>query len=210
MRRTTGVHADAPRFLEARTAARFGRGKCISISLAAVSVLLLLCDSCGPPAGTGDPGNHRLDQLRDDPVFASLPLGARLQGPVEKIPAKWRDNGPFEPSGWNGPAVKVTFVDAQPPSTVFAFYAAQATAAGWVGNGNMKDGYPEAWTKTFSGGWQGWLSLTDMSGATHKAGQAHVFVLNAAAPPILSALLSPCQGGAERRGCQRQSLGSRA
>lgn len=165
-------------------AADFRGGKGIPISLTAVSVLLFLCAACGPHPGTGDPGNHRLDQLREDPVFGSLPPGAQQRGQVEKIPAKWIDNGLFEPSGWSGPAVRRTFVDADPPSTVFAFYAAQAAAAGWVSNGNQRYGYPQAWTKAFAGGWQASLGLTDMSGGTRKPASVHVFVLNAAAPAI--------------------------
>lgn len=167
-----------------RTAANSRDINGVYIAAVALSLLLLLGGACGPSAGPGDPGNHRLSQLRADPVFALLPPGAQLSRPVQEIPAKWQDNGLFEPSGWNGPAVTMTLVDSDLPQTVFAFYAAQANGAGWVGNGNVRYGYPQAWTKTFPGEWMGGLSLIDISGTTAKPGEGHVFVLNASAPPV--------------------------
>ena len=155
-----------------------------ALLLGAITLVVICLEACGPAQGTGDPGDKRLNQLSADAIFASLPSGAQLIGHIEKTPAKWQDNGWFEPSGWNGPSVRLTFSDPRTPDTALAFYANLAIASGWVGNGNKKDGFAVDWTKKFSGGWQGSLGLIDMSTSSAKPGQAHTFVLNASGPAI--------------------------
>lgn len=161
------------------TASRFTGAFLALFALAALSLA-----ACGPTAGSGDPGNARLSQLSADPIFSALPGGAQPAGPMEKTPARWQDNGWFEPSSWNGPYVRVTFIESGSPQTALSFYAALAPASGWVSNGNRKDGYPIDWTKKFAGGWEGSLGLIDMSASSAKPGQAHRFVLNASGPAI--------------------------
>lgn len=152
--------------------------------LGALALIVLASAACGPPSGAGDPGDKRLNQLSADPIFGALPAGAQLEGHLEKTPAKWQDNGWFEPSSWNGPAVRITVIVPGPPDAALSFYADLAATSGWVGNGNEKDGNPVDWTKKFPGGWQGSLGLIDMSSSTAKPGQPHTFVLNASGPPI--------------------------
>ena len=154
--------------------------------LGVMTLLLAACSDVGngPTPGTGDPGNKRLNQLSTDPIFASLPPGAQQVGSMEKIAAKYRRPA-FEPAGWDGPAVKVTFSDAQPPESVFSFYTSNAVAAGWMPATNRNVlGFPETWNKTFPGKWLANLGLIDMSLRTAKPGEAHTYVLNAAAPAI--------------------------
>jgi len=149
-------------------------------------VLLAACqgNASGPPPGTGDPDNIRLNQLSADPVFASLPASAQQIGPVEKVPANYRSPA-FEPAGWDGPSVKVTFADGQPPESVFSFYTSSTTASGWMPSANRNAlGFPETWTKTFSGHWLASLGLIDVSPHPATPGKPHTYVLNAAAPPI--------------------------
>src|SRR5260370_38377061 len=45
-------------------------------------------------------------------------------------------------------------------------------------------GFPETWTKTFSGHWLASLGLIDVSPHPATPGKPHTYVLNAAAPPI--------------------------
>ena len=153
-----------------------------TVLVAAITLTIVTLAACGSSAAPGDPGNKRLDQLSADPIFAELPSGAELIGHMEKTPAKWQDNGWFEPSSWNGPAVRITFVDSDAPDAAFSFYANLATTSGWVSNGNTKDGYPVAWTKKFPSGWEGSLGLIDISSSRAKPGQAHTFILNASCP----------------------------
>lgn len=151
-----------------------------------VTLVLALAACAGdePPPGTGDPGNKRLNQLVADGVFATLPPDAHQSGPMQKTPAKYRTPA-FQPAGWDGPAVRVTFADSQPPDTVFSFYAASTVRAGWSPNTNRNTlGYPEDWTRTFPGGWSATLGLIDTSLSTQKPGEAHVYVLTASAPAI--------------------------
>ena len=150
----------------------------------AVVMLLAACSNVANGPGTGDPGNKRLNQLSTDPIFASLPPGAQQSGPMVKSPAKYRTPA-FQPAGWDGPAVKVTFADVQPPESVFLFYTANAVAAGWAPGSNRNVlGYPENWTKNFPGNWLASLGLIDMSASTARPGEAHTYVLNASAPAI--------------------------
>jgi hypothetical protein len=163
-----------------------GDGASQAIVLILIVLALAGCGRDGPPSGTGDPGNKRLEQLVADGVFATLPPDAHQSGPTKKTPAKYRTPA-FQPAGWDGPAVQVTFTDSQPPETVFSFYATSAVRAGWSPNPNRNSlGYTEVWTKTFPGSWSSTLGLIDMSSRTVKPGEAHVYVLTASAPAISS------------------------
>jgi hypothetical protein len=147
-------------------------------------LLSVACGGDGPPAGTGDPGNERLNQLASDSVFAALPPDARQSGLMVKIPAKYRTPA-YQPAGWDGPAVQFTFTDSQPPDTVFSFYVSSAVRAGWSANPNRNRlGYPEVWTKTFPAGWPATLGLIDQGVSPSKPGDGHAYVLTASAPAI--------------------------
>jgi hypothetical protein len=63
--------------------------------------LLVLVACGGPPPGTGDPSDRRLNQLASDPIFASLPPEAEKTGPMERTPAHHREPG-FEPGAGTG------------------------------------------------------------------------------------------------------------
>jgi hypothetical protein len=154
--------------------------------LVAIPLAGLILAACGgPQPGTGDPGNRRLAALRSDPAFAALPLSAKLARPAESVPARWRDNGMFEPSGWDGPAHIVRFTDTAGSDMVLAFYAKAAASAGWVPNGNRSRGYPVVWTKAFSGGWIGILGIVDLSGPSPAVRATRTFIVTASAPAVV-------------------------
>ena len=146
--------------------------------------LLVLVACGGPPAGTGDPGDRRLNQLVSDPIFATLPPEAEMTGPMERTRAQYREPG-FEPAGWDGPFVRVPFASSQPPASVFTYYKAEADADGWTSNGNRNLlGYPFDWQKRFPDGWQGSLGLLDLTSRDVTPGDRHEYVLTASAPAI--------------------------
>ena len=105
------------------------------------------CGISSPPPG-GDPGNKRLDELGNDRIFQVLPPGANVVGTIVRTPAQYRQPG-FDAGGWDGPAVALKFKSAQPPASVFTYYAHRATELGWIRTGNKNVlGYPEGLTKT--------------------------------------------------------------
>src|SRR5260370_11704883 len=116
------------------------------------------CAPAGSQPNAGDPGNHRLDQLSSDPVFAALPPGAVAKGPLTKAPARYRTPA-FQPPGWDGPAVTLTFTSPNPPASVFSFFQARADSAGWRPGNQNALGYPQTWTKTYPDGVHAVLSL---------------------------------------------------
>jgi hypothetical protein len=129
-------------------------GRIITISAIALIVVLLILVLThqvvfnGPLPGTGDPGNKRLNELANDPVFSALPPNASLSGPIIKTPAQYR-HSTFETSGWNGPSVEVIFVSKEPKAKIYQFYAAQAADTGWDAGNKNSDGYTRTWTKTY-------------------------------------------------------------
>jgi len=158
----------------------------VNAAIRLVAVALAGLAACGgPQPGTGDPGNRRLAALRSDPVFATLPLSAQLARPAESVPARWRDNGLFEPSGWDGPAYIVTFTDTTASDAIIAFYSTAATDAGWVPNGNRSRRFPVVWTKKFAGGWIGTLHIVDLSGPSPPVGAPRRFILTASGPAVV-------------------------
>ena len=152
--------------------------------LGIVTVVMVACGVGRPPEGAGDPDHLRLDQLSSDAIFTALPPGAQQSQPMKKSLATFRQPA-FEPAGWDGPAVSITFTSSQPPESVFSFFASTAVAFGWTAASNKNSlGYPEVWTKSFPGSWRGTLGLLDMSTRTAEAGGAHTYVLGAAGPAI--------------------------
>lgn len=137
----------------------------ILISIGAVvltTVLLFVLASQvvfnGPPVGSGDPGNKRLNELSADPVFVGLPTGAVLSGPIARTPAHYRQPA-FQTGGWDGPSVVVTFVSNQPASAIYQFYESQAADTGWHATSRGALGYIDTWTKTYSDNATAYLSL---------------------------------------------------
>jgi hypothetical protein len=136
----------------------------VAVVLTTALLLLVLAPQVvfnGPPTGTGDPGNKRLNELSADPVFASLPPGAHLSGPIARTPARYRQPG-FQTGGWDGPSVVVTFVSDQPASAIYQFYAARAADVGWHATAQGSLGYTDNWTKTYSDHATGYLSLDSL------------------------------------------------
>jgi hypothetical protein len=128
----------------------------------------------GPPPGTGDPGNKRLRELRNDPVFSHLPDGAHLKGSIVETPAHYRQPV-LEGGGWETPTVGVTFVDDQPPATIYQFYAAQAAATGWQVSHYNQLGYAYRWTKTYPDHANAWLILSNVENTSQGQGQTYEF-----------------------------------
>lgn len=141
------------------------------------------CGRAAPPQGSGDPGNRRLHQLSSDAVFAALPEGAARKGPPRKIPARYRTPA-FQPPGWDGPSVTLTFTSAKSPASVFAFFQASAEEAGWRPGNRNALGYPQTWTKTYSDGVPGRLSLIQTVRA--PGGGTGTYVLTASSPAALT------------------------
>ena len=137
----------------------------------------------GPQPGGGDPGNKRLHQLSSDPVFSSLPAGAVATGPLTMSPARYRAPA-FQPAGWDGPSVSLTFTSTQPPASVFSSFQASAASAGWIPANRNALGYPQTWTKTYPDGVPGNLSLIQTVRA--PTGGSGTYVLNASSPAASS------------------------
>jgi len=147
---------------------------------AALLGLMAGCSTNSPPPG-GDPGNTRLDQLRADPIFRSLPVGAHRTGPIVRTPARYFPPG-FSRGGWSGPAVTVTFTSTEPPASVFGYYATLAPSLGWVATGNTNVlHYPEGWKKHYPGDKVDSLSLIDLDIRNSTVGAVHTYVLNGSA-----------------------------
>lgn len=111
-----------------------------------------------PAPGSGDPGNARLHELRNDPVFVGLPGGAHVSGPIVQTLARYRPPG-FESGGWETPTVALTFTDEQPAATVYQFYAFQAAAAGWSASHDGQPGSVDRWVKMYPDHATAWLGL---------------------------------------------------
>jgi hypothetical protein len=134
----------------------------------------------GGPGASGDPGGHRLRELSDDRVFATLPTGATLSGPIIRTPANHKPL--LDGGGWSGPTIVVTFTSTTAPTDIFAFYDQQATAAGWKPNGKGALGVTDGWGKTFPDGANASLSLTDYPAAP---GTSPRYSLDAGIAPLL-------------------------
>jgi len=141
------------------------------------------CARTSPQPNAGDPGNHRLNQLSNDHVFAALPPGAVAKGPQTKTPARYRTPA-FQPPGWDGPSVTLTFTNPKPPAAVFSFFQASAASAGWHPANRNALGYPQTWTKTYPDGVHAVLSLIQTPRAP-AAGQ-RAYVLTASSPPAVT------------------------
>jgi hypothetical protein len=131
------------------------------------------------PAG-GDPGDVRLNLLAGEQVFASLPPGSRADGPIVRTPARYAGPG-FAGGGWHGPAVTMTFTNPGSPTSVFSYYQSRVVISGWAPTGNRNVlGYPQVWTKTYTGGSDAYLMLTHIDPRASGTGQTR-YVLNASA-----------------------------
>ena len=134
-----------------------------SLTVVCIAVLVLLVVTGqavinGPPPGTGDPGNKRLNELANDPVFSVIPPNASLSGPIIKKPAQFRQPA-FQTAGWDGPSVRLYFVSNEPKATIYQFYAALAADAGWQTGSKDSDGNVDSWTKTYSDNAKATLTL---------------------------------------------------
>jgi hypothetical protein len=151
--------------------------------LLGLAFIMTACLRAGSQPDAGDPGNRRLDQLAADRVFASLPAGAVAAGPLAEIPARYRTPA-FQPPGWDGPAVSLTFTSSRSPASVFSFFQARAASAGWSPANRNALGYPQTWTKTYPDGVRGDLSLIQT--VRVPEGGSATFVLNASCPPAVT------------------------
>lgn len=149
-------------------------GKIIAVLATVLIVALLLLILAkqvvfnGPPPGTGDPGNKRLNELANDAVFSILPPNAQLNGLVVKTPAQYRQPG-FQPPGWVGPSVEIMFTSSESKAAIYQFYATRAAETGWLASANRAtDGYIYSWTKTYSDSALASLILYGPDGGTYQ------------------------------------------
>jgi hypothetical protein len=138
-----------------------------------LAVGAVLACGCGTPSG-GDPGDKRLRELGDDPVFEALPAGA--SSPVLTRTRARYTQPAFSGGGWDGPGVVSTFGWSGPPRTVFRFFARRATAAGWHAASEGAFYVTDSWTKTYPDSAAATLLLTTRP-VTDDAG-AHTYSLS--------------------------------
>ena len=103
-----------------------------------------------------------------------------MVGTIARTPAQYRAPG-FDSGGWDGPAVTLKFMSAQPAASVFIYYAARTSKFGWVATKNNVLGYPQAWTKTYPGGVRGDLTLIDLELRSPTGRTPSTYVLSASA-----------------------------
>ncbi len=110
----------------------------------------------GPPLGTGDPGNIRLNRLAADPIFHTLPPGCHQDGKLQKTPARWR---PFYHT-WDGPAVTKDFICPDQSETEIADLINNiAIRSGWDLQGYNRN-IQDLWQKQLEGTIAECLSLS--------------------------------------------------
>lgn len=129
----------------------------------AACCLLAVCfvASCGGTPRNPWPPNA-LDMLSADPVFSALPGGAKLVQPIKKTAPHYRKPG-LDGGGWDGPAVIVRFSSPDPIDSVYGFYGARASGAGWKPTAAGARALTDRWTKTHAGGPSESLSLFDQT-----------------------------------------------
>jgi hypothetical protein len=115
------------------------------------------CSLSGKPSGGGDPGNRRLHQLADDPIFSVLPPGAG-RAEVKLTPARYEPVS-FSGGGWHGPSVSRTFESSAEPISVFAFYGERAREEGWAAALAGSLHVTDRWRKSYPNGATGYLSI---------------------------------------------------
>jgi hypothetical protein len=119
--------------------------------LIGIAVGVLALASCGSSNRSGgDPGNHRLHELANDPIFAKLPSGA-VRTELTQSPAAYVTPA-FQGAGWDGPSVILSFTCSLPIREVYRFFDGRATAAGWHA---LASGYlhvTDRWEKQFRDG----------------------------------------------------------
>ena len=100
----------------------------------------------GPPVGTGDPGNIRLNRLAADPIFHTLPPGCHQDGKLQKTPARWDS---FH-HGWSGESVTLDFSCKYISQvTVFNYYIKVANQSKWI-----YSPFPETVNQIFPAYWE--------------------------------------------------------
>ena len=68
-----------------------------------------------------DPGNRKLEQLGNDPMFSVLPPDAKADGPVVATPATHRPTD-LDGGADDAPSVSAQVLSSQPLAAVFTFY----------------------------------------------------------------------------------------
>ncbi len=111
-------------------------------------IVLVLFGKWGGPVGEGDPGGKRLQELLSDPIFAVMPAGS-TDMQTTSTPARYQDNGWFEPSGWRGPSITMSFKNSASSSTIRSFYEQQATSDGWRHDPSLNS---RSWLKVYPNG----------------------------------------------------------
>jgi hypothetical protein len=130
-----------------------------------------------PPTPTkgGDPGNHRLHQLANDPIFHALPPGA-TSSQLILSPSKYSGTA-FQSQGWIWPGVQLTFTSGAPTRSVFVYYAEKAKADGWRPTNILPGlGVARSWEKTYQNGASATVGLL-MLGSDRPAGGATSYQL---------------------------------
>ncbi|MGH9130772.1 MAG: hypothetical protein ACRDWV_03675 [Acidimicrobiales bacterium] len=136
-------------------------GRAMAGLLVAVMGALALagCSPYRPPGG--DPGNVRLHELANDPVFSKLPPKSYLLRPIKEVPSTY-DSGFFGAGGhWTSPAVVVLFHSDLSVKQVATFYDHRTLATGWQqGINDNSIGRPVSWEKTFPANHNAFLTLS--------------------------------------------------
>lgn len=132
----------------------------------AVGALLLVCAATAAALGIihrvlftpkgGDPDNHLLHQLADDPIFRGQPPGVQSSRLVLH-PTTYESPGFGQPGGWQAPYVTLTFESSATKQSIYRHYAEQASAHGWRPANEAPQ--PYAWEKPYPGGVSASLTL---------------------------------------------------
>ena len=153
-------------------------GALVAMTLLSVTLTLTGCSSAlvGGAPSNGDPGGHKLAQLRDDPVFGSVPPVATTQ-PLVATAATHRPAG-LDGGGGDAPAVSRNLTSSAAPASAFAFYDQLATSHGWTTAGHNYAGQPNSWRKTYPSELKAVLQLIDLDQRQTTPGAVHRYALN--------------------------------
>jgi hypothetical protein len=121
-----------------------------------------------PTPKNADPGNRRLHQLVDDPVFHALPAGTQ-SSQLTLHPTTYKSPGPGQPGGWQTPYVTLTFESSATKQSIYGYYAERARAHGWHTTNLGPLGLPITWKKTYPNGASASLTLV-WRGPTNPSG----------------------------------------
>lgn len=156
---------DAVRDFRRHALRRHERARIVTVAF--VSFMLVACGA-NTPSGNPDPGNRFLRMMAEDQVLLGFPPNSTSLK-TTLSPAQYQQPG-FSGGGWSGPGVSLKFVSSARALDVYAFYAREATAHGWVVKDQGHFHVPDVWTKNLPGYGRIFLRLVDL-------GSRHYWVL---------------------------------